>query len=350
MSDKAVKDREQKAAEADVAEFKEDLGPFVIAADTTRMPMVFTNAKEPDNPIIYANDSFTDLTGYDREELLAQSFNFLLADASDRHALDAIEAAFAGKEDCEDLHYRRENDSTFCATIFVSPVKDEDGEIVQHFISLVDTTKHERAREHAAMLIDELNHRVKNTLATVQSIVTQAVRNTSDPATVRESIENRIAALSRSHDLLGRENWASAGLHDLVVKALEPFGVADGRAERFTIQGDNVRLSPKATLALGIALNELATNAVKYGAFSNDAGKIVIGWSIEGKAKERRLLLHWQERDGPPVKPPSRKGFGSRVIEQGLTHELGGSVELAYAPAGVVCTIDVPAPKVVLDG
>ena len=350
MTDKALKDREQKAAEADVAGFKQDLGPFVIAAETTRMPMVFTDAKKPDNPLIYANDAFIKLTGYESDELLAQNFNFLLADASDRHALDEIEAAFAGKEDCADLQYRRKDDSIFCATIFVSPVKDENGEIVQHFISLVDTTHHQRARENAAMLIDELNHRVKNTLATVQSIVTQAVRNKSDPQVVRESIETRLAALSRSHDLLAREKWDGAGLSDLVREALAPFSVTEGRAERFTIEGENIRLSPKAALALGIAFNELATNAVKYGAFSNKAGTVSVNWTIESRAGIRWLRFHWRETNGPPVTPPARKGFGSRVIEQGLPHELQSTVAIDYAPEGIVCTIDVPAPQVILDG
>jgi PAS domain S-box-containing protein len=347
MSDKAHKDREQKAAEAQVEEFRDDRGPFVVAAETTRMPMVFTDAKKSDHPIIFANRAFLKLTGYDRDELLAQSFNFLLADPSDRHALDEIKVAFAGKEDCADIRYRHKDGSTFCATIFVNPVGDKDGKLIEHFISLVDTTKHELAREHAAMLIDELNHRVKNTLATVQSIVTQAVRNSSDPQVVRESIETRIAALSRSHDLLGREKWQGAGLHDLVVQSLEPFTVTEGRAERFTIDGDNIRLSPKAALALGVAFNELATNAVKYGAFSNKAGTVSIEWALKDKPHGRRLHLQWREKDGPAVTPPSRRGFGSRVTERGLPHELGGAVEMDYAPSGVVCTIDVPAPQAV---
>jgi PAS domain S-box-containing protein len=350
MSDKAHKDHEQKAAEADVQHFKEDLGPFVVAADTTRMPMIFTDARKPDNPIIFANNAFLKLTGYDRDELLAQSFNFLLANPTDRHALDEIEAAFAGKEDCADIRYRHKDGSTFCATIFVNPVRDKDGKIYEHFLSLVDTTKHERAREHAAMLIDELNHRVKNTLATVQSIVAQAVRNSSDPQIVRESIETRLAALSRSHDLLGREKWEGAGLRDLVRESLAPFSVTEGRTERFTIEGEKVRLSPKAALALGIAFNELATNAVKYGAFSNEAGSISIKWLLDHRPEGRWLHLNWREKGGPPVTPPTRKGFGSRVIEQGLSHELGGKVELDYRPAGIVCTIDVPAPVAVLDG
>ena len=350
MSERAPKDQEQRLAEAEVAEFKADLGPFVIAAETTRMPMVFTDAREAGNPIIFANDSFLKLTGYDRDELLAQSFNFLLARPANRDDLDQIEEVFAGGDDNEEVRYRHKDGSAFCATIFVNPVKDAEGKIVQHFVSLFDTTHHQRARENAAMLIDELNHRVKNTLATVQSIVTQAVRNNSDPQIVRDSIETRLAALSRSHDLLAREKWEGAGLRDLVHEALAPFSVTEGRAERFTIEGENIRLAPKAALALGIAFNELATNAVKYGAFSNVAGTISVNWTIESRESDRWLCLHWRETNGPPVTPPTRKGFGSRVIEQGLAHELQGKVDLSFPTDGVVCEIHVPAPLVILNG
>lgn len=350
MPDKAPKDDEQKAAEAEVKHFKDDLGPFVVAAETTRMPMVFTDSKRTDNPIIFANDSFLKLTGYDREEVIAQSFNFLLARGMNESDLDKVKDAFAGQNSDPEIRFRREDGSVFFATILVSPVTDKSGDLVQHFVSLVDTTKHHQAQELAAKLIDELNHRVKNTLATVQSIVTQAVRNSSDPLTVRESIETRIAALSRSHDLLGREKWLGTGMQDLVAEALKPFGVGDGHAERFTIEGENIRLSPKAALALGIALNELATNAVKYGAFSNEMGTISIEWTIEVRPDGRWLCLHWREKDGPPVTRPSRKGFGSRVIQQGLAHELNGKVNLDYPASGVVCTIDMPAPEAVLDG
>ena len=351
MSNKAPKDHEQKVAEAEVKEFKEDLGPFVVAAESTRMPMVFTDAKKPDNPIIFANDSFLQLTGYDRDELLAQSFNFLLANGADKNAVRQIKAAFDKPSDeTLEILYSRKDGSEFWADVFVNPVEDEQGAVVQHFVSLLDTTRYKLAQQNAAMLIDELNHRVKNTLATVQSIVIQAVRNASDPQIVRESIETRIAALSRSHDLLGREKWEGAGLRDLVREALAPFSVTEGRAERFTIKGENIRLSPKAALALGIAFNELATNAVKYGAFSNEAGTIAIKWTLHTEPDGRLLCLHWTEAGGPKVKPPTRKGFGSRVLEQGLAHELNGKVDLNYAPGGIVCTIQVPAPQAVLDG
>ncbi|MDQ3080243.1 MAG: PAS domain-containing protein [Pseudomonadota bacterium] len=351
MSDKAPKDTEQKAAEAEVAEFKEDLGPFVIAAETTRMPMVFTDAKVGGNPIIFANDSFLTLTGYDRDEVLAKDFNFFLPSGVNEKVIEQLKKAFCDQPDnLSTIRFERKDGSEFWADFFTNPVVDDDGAIVQHFISLVDTTLYQLAQRNAAMLIDELNHRVKNTLATVQSIVAQAVRNSPDVQTVKESIETRIAALSRSHGLLGREKWDGAGLNDLVREALAPFSVSEGQTERFTVSGDNIRLSPKAALALGIAFHELATNAAKYGAFSNDAGTVSIKWTLETKPDGRWLCLHWREKDGPTVKPPTRKGFGSRVIEQGLAHELEGKVKMEYLPAGIVCTIYIPAPQAILDG
>jgi len=194
------------------------------------------------------------------------------------------------------------------------------------------------------MLIDELNHRVKNTLSTVQSIVWQTLRTTTDPMAIRQSIESRLFALSRSHDLLTREKWESAGLLDIAHDALEPFGVSGGRADRIVITGENIRFPPKAALALGIAFNELATNAVKYGALSNAVGSILIGWTIETAPAGKRLLLSWREKDGPPVTPPVHRGFGSRVLERGLAHELEGTVHLDYRPDGLVCTMDIPLP------
>ena len=345
MPEEPGKPEKQEAAEADVEGFRKRLGPFVVAAETTRMAMVFTNAKEADHPIIFANDSFLSLFGYEREEVLGAGFNSLMQRGAAPEVLTQVKAAFeGGKVSDPEVKYRRKDGSEFWASLFISPVADEDGNIVQHFISLVDLTKHKAEQAHARMLIDELNHRVKNTLSTVQSIVSQALRNSSDIEVIREAIEARLFALSRSHDLLTHENWESAGLLDVVKDAMQPFGIADGRAERFIITGRNIRIPPNAVLALGIAFHELATNAVKYGALSNEEGRVSISWTIENAPVGERLILEWRETDGPPVTPPSRKGFGSRVIERGLAQELGGKVRLDYHVDGVVCTIDVPTP------
>jgi PAS domain S-box-containing protein len=347
MSVIVAKSVEQKIAEGEVDRFRKNRGPFVVAAETTRMAMVFTDSRETDNPIIFANDAFLSLTGYEREEVLGQSFNFLMARGADQVSLAKIAAAFDGRDAGGlEISYRRKDGSVFCAAIFINPVLDESGTVVEHFASFVDLTRQKQEQTQSTMMIDELNHRVKNTLTTVQSIVWQALRkNTSSPEAIREAIESRLFALSRSHDLLTREKWDGAGLRDLVNQVLEPFGVANGLAERFVITGRNIRLSSKATLALGIALHELATNAVKYGAFSNDRGSILIDWAVENTLEGNRLIVRWREKNGPPVIAPSRKGFGSRVIERGLAHELDGHVRLDFREDGVVCIINIPAPR-----
>lgn len=339
-----IVNKDQQNAEADVESFRENLGPFVTAAETTRIAMVFTDAKASGNPIIFANDSFLSLIGHSREEVLGQGLNSLMEQGGGPESVEQLTSAFAGDNDSQEIHYCRKDGSDFWATIFVSPVSDVDGDVQQYFASFLDVTAYKREQAQSKMLISELNHRVKNTLATVKSIASQAFKSSSDMETAREAIESRLFALSRSHDLLSRENWDSAGLLDVVRTALEPFGIADGRAERFTINGSNVRVRPNAALALGIAFHELATNAVKYGAFANDVGTILIAWTIDASSKGDRLVLRWQERNGPPVTPPTHKGFGSRVIERGLAHELDGVVHLDYHENGVVCTIDIPAP------
>ena len=351
MSEITKKSDQQKGAEAEVEGFRKDLGPFVVAAETTRMAMLFTDATEPNNPIIFANDSFLSLTGYNREEVLGKSLNFLMANGSDAEALTRIKAEFEGSSSSgTEVRYRRKDGSEFWAAVFISPVRDARGDIVQYFASLVDLSKHKEDEVRSRMLIDELNHRVKNTLSTVQSIVWQTLRTTTDPKAIRQSIESRLFALSRSHDLLTREKWESAGLLDIAHDALEPFGVSGGRADRVMITGENIRFPPKAALALGIAFNELATNAVKYGALSNADGSILIGWTTETAPAGKRLLLNWTEKGGPPVTPPAHKGFGSRVLERGLAHELEGAVHLDYRSDGLVCTMDIPLPKGTRDG
>ncbi len=202
-----TKSWKRTTAEGDVEDLRKDGGPFVVAAEETRMPMVFTDAKEPGDPIIFANDSFLALTGYQRDEVLGQNFSFLMASAADRATLAGVEAAFDGRDGRPELRYRRKDGREFWAALLDSPVRDPSGEVVQHFASLIDLTRHIEEQAHSRMLIEELNHRVKNTLSTVQSIVGQALRSTSDPAELRESIESRLLALSRSHDVLTREKW-----------------------------------------------------------------------------------------------------------------------------------------------
>lgn len=339
------KSQGQKDAEADVERFHRDLGPFVVAADETRMPLVFTNAKTPDNFIIFANASFLALTGYSKEEVLGERLASLLGRGSDQKVFGQLLAAFEASSDGpQEIHFLRKDGADVWASMFSSPVRDLHGVVVQHFVSVLDITEHEKAQRHARLLIDELNHRVKNTLATALAIVRLAFRNSSDPDAIRGAIESRLYALSRSHDLLNRVHWKEVEFEDVVRAALEPFGIKDGLAKRIALRGENIGVSPKIALALSVALHELATNAVKYGALSNETGSVLLEWALERKPDRSRLKVLWQEKDGPPVAQPVHKGFGSQMIQRGLTVELQAVVRLDYPPEGVVCTLYIPTP------
>lgn len=208
-----------------------------------------------------------------------------------------------------------------------------------------EINRRRRAEEHQKLLINELNHRVKNTLATVQSIAAQTFRGGIVDDKACGAFEARLFALAQAHNLLTRENWESVELRDLAVQVLEPFRDRLGTAARIAIAGDDIRLPPSMALALSMAFHELATNAVKYGALSNDVGQVSLTWQVEPAPHGNRLRLHWQERGGPIVEPPRRKGFGSRLIERGLAYELGGTARLDHEPAGVNCVIDISVPS-----
>jgi PAS domain S-box-containing protein len=348
MPNEESKSGEQKAAEAEVESFRKDLSPFVVAAETTRMPMVFTDAKEADNPIVFANASFLSLTGYDSEEVLGQGLNFLMGRGADPEAVADIATAFEGRSDSDpEIRCRRKDGSLFWASIFISPVQDESGAVVQHFVSFVDLTKHRREKDHLRFLLDELNHRTQNMLATVLAIATQTLHGMPDNGDL-DTFEGRILALSRAHSLLGRENWDGVNLRDVIDQILQPFGLNDHRAARFSVEGNDIRLQPKAGLTLAMVFHELATNATKHGALLNNAiGKINVAWQVEPASQGYQLRLRWRESDGPPVTASGRKGFGSRLIERGLAQELDGEVHLDYDPAGVVCQIVMPVAATV---
>ena len=200
----------------------------------------------------------------------------------------------------------------------------------------LDVTERKRAEERQRLLLNELNHRVKNTLATVQSIATQTLRNTQDTKTFRDSFEARLLALSQTHNLLTEQNWESASLREIVDAELEAFA---GRERLDFDYARDLRLNPKATVAIGMAVHELATNAAKYGALSTPEGRVTVAWSVDPPQAPTRLLLTWTERDGPSVTPPTRRGFGARLLERGLAGELSGVVRLAYDQSGLVCAM-----------
>lgn len=199
----------------------------------------------------------------------------------------------------------------------------------------LDITERKRAEERQKLLVNELNHRVKNSLATVQSIAAQTLRSVAAPEFFRDAFETRLIALSQTHDLLTRESWAGASLRE--VFDVELHAMAGEDRVGFDYEAD-VRLNPKAAVALGMGIHELTTNAVKYGALSVPDGRVAVTWSVEDGV----LRLTWTESGGPPVKPPARRGFGARLLERGLAAELSGGVELTYDAPGLICEMALP--------
>ena len=193
-----------------------------------------------------------------------------------------------------------------------------------------DLTERKQAEELQRLLLNELNHRVKNTLATIQAITAQTLRAARDLPSAREALDRRISSMAAAHDLLTLRAWTGANLTDVVKRALDAFTPA-----QVHVSGDGIEVSAKHALALSLALHELATNATKYGALSRPEGRVSVQWM----AQDGMLHLGWQESGGPPVAPPAQKGFGSRLLEELVGHDLGGRTKVNYDPSGVRCSI-----------
>ncbi|MDF2764017.1 MAG: histidine kinase [Rhodospirillales bacterium] len=214
---------------------------------------------------------------------------------------------------------------------------DDHGKPLYMTGAIADITERKMFEEHQRLLLAELSHRVKNTLAVVHSIALQTLRRSSSLDAFAESFRGRISALSRAHSLLTRSQWRSAGLEELVNQTLAPYGTVGSNA--IQVSGPRIGLRPKPALALALVLHELATNAVKYGSLSTPAGRLSIRWEL---GPRETLVIDWREVAGPPAAEPRTRGFGRTLIERAVAHELDGSVRYEFLPIGLVCQIAVP--------
>ncbi len=221
--------------------------------------------------------------------------------------------------------------------------RDEHGVLLKVAGLNLDITERKRQEEHRILLLNELNHRVKNTLATVQSMAMQTLRTSPSVDEARQRLDARLMALAKAHDVLTSENWGGALLSDIVEQAITAYRT--DMSSRFIVNGPELRVNPKFALALTMALHELCTNAVKYGALSNEDGRVTIIWSATGEFPSIMFSMEWEEAGGPEVTPPTRRGFGSRLIETGLALDLEGEVKINYHPQGVTCSIFAPLAK-----
>jgi two-component sensor histidine kinase len=252
--------------------------------------------------------------------------------------LAAIEDAIARKELFQLEHrVRRLDGGAGWVSSRATPLLNDKGEVVEWFGAATDVTERRKAEDHIKLVAHELNHRVKNNLAMIQAAAFHAFRTATSLEEAKASLMSRIAALTYACDVLTNDAGVGQSLRDVVEVAIEPHCPSP---ERYRIEGTELDLTPRKAHTLALVLHELATNAVKYGAWSTDRGEVVVTWTIEGV--ERRLRFEWRERGGPPVSPPARRGLGSRLIERGFSSEFGGSARLLFEPEGLVCVLEAP--------
>jgi len=314
---------------------RESEARFRAIANSAPLPIWVTSAA---GPVDFVNSAFCRLAGMPEEALVGNGwFSILHPDdgAAAGAARDAGRRALATYE--WEARFRRFDGEWRWMHATSQPRFDATGAFQGYVGLAVDVTETRRSEERHRLLINELNHRVKNTLATVQSLARQTLRERAITLEARDRLTDRLLALSAAHNVLTRQNWEAAELGEIVAEAVRPY--ADAGSPRFEIEGPPVRLAPNAALAVSMALHELATNAVKYGALSARGGRISIAWTLE----EGIVALEWRERGGPPVSEPQERGFGSRLLSQGLTTELGAPAEVLFEPAGLICRLRAPA-------
>lgn len=326
-----------------LADAAQAVGEARLRSVMETVPVGILLAEAPSGRILMGNHRLAEILGHDT--LYASSrdeYDAFVAFHEDGRLVEGHEyplARIAGGE-CKraslEVLYQRPNGSRCWISITGEAVEDEAGATVGAVVAVSDIDDRKAAEESQDLLNKELSHRLKNTLAMVQSIATQTLRNAASLPAAQESLTARLVVLGKAHDVLLLGHSETANVLDLVRGTL---ALHEDTAGRFRVSGPNLFIGPSAALMLGLVLHELATNAAKYGALSDATGHVAVDWSIAGEAEDAEFRLEWRERDGPPVSPPSRKGFGSRLIERGMG---GGRVAIDYLVEGVRCTVGVP--------
>lgn len=323
-----ISDRE-KAAEyaerlASIVRFSDDA---IVSKDTQGIIQTWNRGAER-------------LFGYSAEEVIGKPVNILIPPDRQDEEPGILERI---RRDEHIDHYEtvrvRKDGSLIDVSLTVSPLKDARGRVVGASKIARDITERRRSEEHRKLLVNELNHRVKNTLATVQSLAAQTFRSVNASQDF-DRFQSRLVALARAHDVLTRESWQGADLQEVLHATINPICVEP--QQRVQASGPPLRLRPKMALALSMAFHELCTNAAKYGALTNDGGLIKVSWHVSDLESVSHLYLQWEEIGGPSVKVPARTGFGTRLLERALARELGGKVDLVFAPSGVRFHIEAP--------
>lgn len=286
------------------------------------------------------------LFGRHRDELIGDNVRILMP-APDRERHDEYVARYLRTGEARiigigrEVRGQRKDGSTFPMSLSIGEFQLAG---TRYFTGIVrDISERRQSEEHQRLLVAEIDHRAKNLLAAVQSMVLLSKREARSVEAYAATLVGRIGAMSRAHDLLSRENWGGARLHDLIRGEL--FALAGEGSDVIVIAGEDVRLEPRPAQTLALALHELTTNAAKYGALSVPEGCVTITSSVRRHPEGADLRLRWVEAGGPEVHPPVRRGFGSTLIERGIAHDLNGTSRTDFAPDGLRCQIEVPLER-----
>lgn len=317
-------------------EFAERLAAIVTFSDDAIV------SKDTQGIIQTWNKGAERLFGYTAADVIGKPITILIPPERQDEEPEILARICRGEhiEHYETVRMKKDG-SLIDVSLTVSPLKDGKGQIIGASKIARDITEKRQEERRHLLLINELNHRVKNTLATVQSLASQTFRGERDNHAFRQ-FESRLVALARAHDLLTQESWQGADLHEILTRSLQAVCLDPGR--QLEVSGPPCRLNPKLALSLSMAFHELGANATKHGALSVDGGKVAVHWSIDGSGEGKTLHLTWRELHGPSVTAAEKRGFGSRLLEQALARELDAQVLLSFPESGVNFSLTAPLP------
>ncbi|WP_262266112.1 PAS domain S-box protein [Microvirga yunnanensis] len=282
----------------------------------------------------FVNARMAAMLGCTPDEMIGRSaLEFTFPEDEPNHR-ERVGRNLAGEFEQFEIRFRRKDGAAIPVLAATSALRDELGQVSGALGMFSDMSEKKRLEEQQALLMRELHHRVKNTLSTVQALVNSTARNAPSAQTFRDSLTQRIMSLAKTHTLLFNNEMAGVRLRDILRSELEPYD--DQTGTRVILTGPDLDVPAHLTLAVGMAVHELTTNAAKYGALSSPQGRVQVTWSLPAAdVGESKIRFEWVEHGGPPVAVPDRKGFGTTLLERVLSRQLGGEVEVAFAPEGL---------------
>lgn len=318
---------------------------FKAAVEVAGEAILITSAEldEPGPHIEHANSAFTRMTVYEAHEVLGRSPRLLQGPRTERTALNRLRASLEAGECAqgEALNHRKDG-TTYMVEWLITPMRDMDGCITRWVSAPRDITERRAAEDRQNLLVRELRHRVKNTLATVQAVLDASLRSSLGLAEFRQAFTGRIASLAQTHALITDDRAQAVSFEGLLSTALRAYD-EPGRTRIF-LSGPPVVLASELAVPVGMALHEMATNAIRHGALGDPDVRLEVRWSVEDGPDGRLLHWTWNEHDGPPVALPTREGFGSQLLKRVLTLQVGAKVDIAFDPDGLRVAVAIPLP------